>query len=194
MVRRCSRDRTQCSAARYPAPQKAKIDNACTMKLSDVELATLKESYGQMLRQQRIFLRDILGRLMRDRRYHYFISPVNKEDAEDYYEIITNPMCLAKMTAKIDQDEYKTPADFLEDIDLIRKNALEYNPLQGNVVFPFTQSMWCRCGNPPQRELVAGHRVDLVRHRAGQELRVQVAGNPADPRRVRVETAGQARR
>lgn len=32
----------------------------------------------------------------------------------------------------IDQHKYTTPDDFMADIELIRKNALEYNPVKTN--------------------------------------------------------------
>jgi hypothetical protein len=46
----------------------------------------------------------------------------------DYYEIIKNPMDLSSMMTKIDLHKYQTVQQFLEDIDLICSNALEYNP------------------------------------------------------------------
>ncbi len=46
----------------------------------------------------------------------------------DYYEIIKKPMDLSTMMTKIDLHKYETVADFMEDIDRICSNALEYNP------------------------------------------------------------------
>ena len=46
----------------------------------------------------------------------------------DYYEIITNPMDMSTMMSKIDLCKYETVDDFLQDIELICSNALEYNP------------------------------------------------------------------
>ena len=46
----------------------------------------------------------------------------------DYYEIIKTPMDLSKMMAKIDLHQYQSCKEFLDDIDLICANALEYNP------------------------------------------------------------------
>lgn len=81
-----------------------------------------------MLRQFRIFLRDMLGRLVRDRRFTIFHLPVSSDDAEDYYSVIANPLSLSEMMTKIDQKTYGSKADFLADIKLIMDNALEYNP------------------------------------------------------------------
>uniref|UniRef100_A0A914E6G2 Bromo domain-containing protein n=1 Tax=Acrobeloides nanus TaxID=290746 RepID=A0A914E6G2_9BILA len=114
-------------ASNYPMPSKSAKEEP-TRRLSKPELKELEKLYEQMLRQFRIFLRDMLARLIRDRRFHLFHLPVNTEDAADYYEIITNPMCLSQMMSKIDRQEYKTKQDFLNDIKLIMSNALEYNP------------------------------------------------------------------
>ena len=46
----------------------------------------------------------------------------------DYTEVISKPMDLATMMSKIDLHQYETVQDFLDDIDLICRNALEYNP------------------------------------------------------------------
>ena len=51
--------------------------------------------------------------------------------AADYYDIIEHPMDLSSMMAKIDLHEYSTVRHFLNDIDLICSNALEYNPDRG---------------------------------------------------------------
>lgn len=104
-------------------------------RLNPKELKELEKLYEQMLRQFRIFLRDMLARLIRDRRFHIFHLPVSEEDAADYYEIIKTPMCLSQMMQKIDKQEYKTKQDFLDDVKLIMDNALEYNPdrnMEGN--------------------------------------------------------------
>lgn len=73
--------------------------------------------------------------MVRDRRFNVFNLPVDKEDAEDYYDIIKNPMCLSQMMFKIDQQCYKNKQSFFDDIRLIMENALEYNPnrnMEGN--------------------------------------------------------------
>lgn len=46
----------------------------------------------------------------------------------DYHEIIKNPMDLSTMMSKIDLHQYQCCKEFLDDIDLICSNALEYNP------------------------------------------------------------------
>jgi hypothetical protein len=114
-------------ATKYATPQKAKIQPQ-TRRMNEAEIKHLEQTYEQMLRQFRIFLRDMLGKLVRDRRFQAFHLPVDVEDAEDYYSVITHPLSLSEMMTKIDQKAYNSKAEFLGDITLIKDNALEYNP------------------------------------------------------------------
>lgn len=57
-----------------------------------------------------------------------FTKPVDVEEAPDYYDIIEKPMDLETMMTRIDQHHYVCAKEFLDDIDLICRNALEYNP------------------------------------------------------------------
>uniref|UniRef100_A0A0K0CYQ7 Bromo domain-containing protein n=1 Tax=Angiostrongylus cantonensis TaxID=6313 RepID=A0A0K0CYQ7_ANGCA len=68
------------------------------------------------------------GTLRRDRRFTIFVKPVDGDDVEDYYDVIKNPMCISEMEDKIDRQEYLHPDHLLNDIRLIRDNAIEYNP------------------------------------------------------------------
>ena len=113
--------------ANYPELPRA-AQKSGIRKLNAQELKTLEETYATALRHFRIFLREMLGRLIRDRRFNIFNLPVDKEDAEDYYEIIANPLCLTDMMTKINKQQYSSKAEFLADIQLIRDNAIEYNP------------------------------------------------------------------
>ncbi|KAH7724053.1 ATPaseAAA family protein, partial [Aphelenchoides avenae] len=67
-------------------------------------------------------------RLIRDRRFSIFHLPVDPEEVEDYYEVIKSPMSLSEMMNKVDQKKYTRAEQFLDDIRLIRYNAIEYNP------------------------------------------------------------------
>lgn len=57
-----------------------------------------------------------------------FTKPVDIEEVPDYHNIIKQPMDLETMMNKIDLQHYACAQDFLEDIDLLCRNALEYNP------------------------------------------------------------------
>lgn len=96
--------------------------------LTPAELKRLQQQEDQHLRELRLFLRDVINKLGRDRKFGIFTKPVDEEEVPDYYTIITNPMDLSSMMSKIDLHRYETAAEFLDDIDLICRNALEYNP------------------------------------------------------------------
>ncbi|KAJ8305474.1 LOW QUALITY PROTEIN: hypothetical protein KUTeg_016019 [Tegillarca granosa] len=97
-------------------------------KLTERELSLLYKQEEAVLRELRIFLRDVLNKIYKDRKFHIFAKPVDIEDVPDYYEIIEKPMDMARMMSKIDLHQYQTVKEFLDDINLICSNALEYNP------------------------------------------------------------------
>ncbi|XP_052256515.1 ATPase family AAA domain-containing protein 2-like isoform X2 [Dreissena polymorpha] len=97
-------------------------------KLTENELRKLHEHEGATLTELRLFLRDVLNKLGRDRKFFIFTKPVDIDDVPDYYEIIKKPMDLSTMMSKIDLHQYQSVQEFLGDIDLICLNALEYNP------------------------------------------------------------------
>ncbi|XP_059178110.1 ATPase family AAA domain-containing protein 2-like isoform X3 [Physella acuta] len=106
------------------APPKAR-------ELTKEEVNLLMEKEELTLMELRIFLRDVLNKLGSDKKFSIFAKPVNIDDAPDYYEIIEHPMDLSTMMGKIDLHEYGTVRSFMNDIDLICSNALEYNPNRG---------------------------------------------------------------
>ncbi len=56
-----------------------------------------------------------------------FVSPVSLLcQVPDYHEIITYPMDLGTMMKKIDEHCYTLPKQWIADIELIARNALEY--------------------------------------------------------------------
>lgn len=97
-------------------------------QLTEKELKALYQQEEATLRELRLFLRDVLNKLGRDRKFQIFAKPVDTEDAPDYYEIIKSPMDLGTIMSKIDLHRYQTVKAFLDDINLICSNALEYNP------------------------------------------------------------------
>ncbi|XP_063041992.1 ATPase family AAA domain-containing protein 2-like isoform X2 [Engraulis encrasicolus] len=97
-------------------------------KLSEAERQLLEREEEDALRDLRLFLRSLTDRLLQDRRFKAFTKPVDKEQVPDYHSVVRRPMDLSTMLAKIDQQSYLTIKDYLEDVDLIWNNALEYNP------------------------------------------------------------------
>jgi hypothetical protein len=59
-----------------------------------------------------------------------FSKPVDDSEVPDYRNIIKEPMDLETMMTKIDIHKYTCAQDFLNDIDLLCRNALEYNPIR----------------------------------------------------------------
>ncbi|XP_038222643.1 ATPase family AAA domain-containing protein 2-like [Zerene cesonia] len=95
---------------------------------SEEEIARRKRKEDYKLRELRIFLRDICRKLASNRRFYKFTKPVDLEEVTDYLEIIKQPMDLETMMTKVDMHKYNCAKEFLDDIDLICANALEYNP------------------------------------------------------------------
>lgn len=56
-----------------------------------------------------------------------FQQPVNKDEVPDYYDVIVQPMDLATMEEKHENDSYATPEDFIRDARLIYVNCRKYN-------------------------------------------------------------------
>ncbi|XP_043485205.1 ATPase family AAA domain-containing protein 2-like isoform X3 [Leptopilina heterotoma] len=97
-------------------------------KLSEEEKKLLRDKEEISLRELRIFLREICAKLARNRQFFMFTKPVDTDEVPDYNTIIEEPMDLETMMTKIDMHSYLCARDFLDDIDLICRNALEYNP------------------------------------------------------------------
>ncbi|XP_035536333.1 tyrosine-protein kinase BAZ1B [Morone saxatilis] len=76
---------------------------------------------------------EILKKLTKFRYSWPFREPVSPEEAEDYLDIISQPMDFQTMLGKFSQGSYRHAQDFLEDIKLVFSNAEEYNQ-QGSTV------------------------------------------------------------
>ncbi|KAH0765008.1 hypothetical protein KY285_000879 [Solanum tuberosum] len=59
-----------------------------------------------------------------------FDEPVNVEGLglHDYHAIIKHPMDLGTIKARLSQNLYKSPREFAEDVRLVFRNAMIYNP------------------------------------------------------------------
>ncbi|EWC48248.1 hypothetical protein DRE_02352 [Drechslerella stenobrocha 248] len=56
-----------------------------------------------------------------------FLNRVNKREAPDYFNIIKHPMDLGTVMKKLKQLAYKSKKEFVEDVNLIWQNCLQYN-------------------------------------------------------------------
>ncbi|KAM4725926.1 ATPase family AAA domain-containing protein 2-like [Anableps anableps] len=97
-------------------------------QMSEQERLRVEEQEEDVLRELRLFLRNLTERLMVDRRFKAFIKPVDIEEVPDYLMVIQRPMDLSTLLSNIDEHKYVTVEEFLSDADLIWQNALEYNP------------------------------------------------------------------
>lgn len=93
----------------------------------------LFEQEEHILRELRIFLRDMCRKLANNKLFYIFTKPVDTDEVPDYTNIIKEPMDLETMMTKVDFHRYTCAKDFLMDIELICKNALEYNPAKTSV-------------------------------------------------------------
>lgn len=61
----------------------------------------------------------------------YFRKPVDpiKEYCPDYYDVIKNPMDLTTIKGNIERGFYKNAESIYKDVELILKNAKQYNPV-----------------------------------------------------------------
>ncbi|CAF4457951.1 unnamed protein product [Rotaria socialis] len=92
------------------------------------ELERLQLREEATMTELRVFLRDMLKVLLRDKRFTYFSRPIDVEDVPDYYDVIESPMTFSMMLEKVDKHGYSSVKQFTQDIDLIVSNALLYNP------------------------------------------------------------------
>lgn len=97
-------------------------------RLSTEELGKIRKREEATLRELRLFLRECLSKLIRDKRFHMFVRPVDLEEVPDYRQVVKKPMALETMMAKIDTHKYESASQFIDDVELICYNALEYNP------------------------------------------------------------------
>ncbi|KAL2476686.1 Transcription factor GTE4 [Abeliophyllum distichum] len=77
----------------------------------------------------------LLERLMKHKHGWVFNKPVDTVSLglHDYFEIIKNPMDLGTVKTKLNQNLYKTPVEFAEDVRLTFQNAMTYNPKEQDV-------------------------------------------------------------
>ncbi|XP_044027436.1 ATPase family AAA domain-containing protein 2-like isoform X2 [Siniperca chuatsi] len=97
-------------------------------QLPEQERLHLEEQEEDVLRELRLFLRNVTERLTLDRRFKAFTKPVDIEEVPDYTMVIRKPMDLSTLLTNIDEHKYVTVREFMSDVDLIWQNALEYNP------------------------------------------------------------------
>lgn len=56
-----------------------------------------------------------------------FVTPVDKNDVPDYYDVITSPMDLSIVEERLEGDSYDAPKDLVADLKLMFSNCKQYN-------------------------------------------------------------------
>ncbi|KAI5116535.1 hypothetical protein M0805_009046 [Coniferiporia weirii] len=97
-------------------------------------LSSVKEGRGHDVKLSDAFydslegvLHDLRAVTIDNRDAEAFLKPVSKIDYPDYYEIIKEPMDLQTMLKKVKQKQYKSKAEFSDDLELIWSNCFIYN-------------------------------------------------------------------
>ncbi|OQR90451.1 ATPase [Thraustotheca clavata] len=94
----------------------------------DEALTLRHEQDAHHLRELRIFLSMVIDYCMTQKKNAPFLYPVDPDEVPTYYTVIKRPMDLSFMREKINDGEYDTYEAFLKDIQLIVRNANEFNP------------------------------------------------------------------
>ncbi|KAF8057206.1 hypothetical protein N665_1263s0004 [Sinapis alba] len=109
-----------------PVPELPKVPKEPTGP-KPAEIKAKVEAEQHALRRLRMCLRDVCNRILYDKRFSAFHFPVTDEDAPNYRAIIQNPMDTATLLQRVDAGKYLTCSPFLQDVDLIVRNAKAYN-------------------------------------------------------------------
>ncbi|CAA0170367.1 unnamed protein product [Arabidopsis thaliana] len=109
-----------------PLPELPKVPKEPTGP-KPAEVKAKVEAEQHALRRLRMCLRDVCNRILYDKRFSAFHFPVTDEDAPNYRSIIQIPMDTATLLQRVDTGQYLTCTPFLQDVDLIVRNAKAYN-------------------------------------------------------------------
>ena len=80
----------------------------------------------QMLRKQRMFLRDIVTRLLFKKQWSKLAAPITDAELDGYSKTVQSPMDLSTLLWRIDSSAYLTIESFLKDVHLIVVAAVQY--------------------------------------------------------------------
>uniref|UniRef100_A0A8C4V4B9 Tyrosine-protein kinase BAZ1B n=1 Tax=Falco tinnunculus TaxID=100819 RepID=A0A8C4V4B9_FALTI len=108
--------------ARGPRQRAAPVNGA---DIDELVLQTKKTARRQSLELQKC--EEILSKLIKYRFSWPFREPVTTEEAEDYFEVISNPMDFQTMQSKCSCGNYRSVREFLSDIKQVFSNAERYN-------------------------------------------------------------------
>ncbi|XP_074497887.1 tyrosine-protein kinase BAZ1B isoform X2 [Sebastes fasciatus] len=132
-----SRPKSSKSKSKKPSSSSSQSSKQRTGPSSPADIDELvRQSSQSGVRRQALELErceEILKKLMKFRYSWPFREPVSPDEAEDYLDIISQPMDFQTMLGKFSQGSYRHAQDFMEDLKLVFSNAEEYNQ-QGSIV------------------------------------------------------------
>ncbi|XP_057604201.1 tyrosine-protein kinase BAZ1B isoform X2 [Hippopotamus amphibius kiboko] len=107
---------------RRSRPKAAPVDEA---EVDELVLQTKRSSRRQSLELQKC--EEILYKIVKYRFSWPFREPVTRDEAEDYYDVITHPMDFQTMQNKCSCGSYRSVQEFLTDMKQVFTNAELYN-------------------------------------------------------------------
>jgi hypothetical protein len=94
----------------------------------DPAMAQLREEEDeQTMRDLRMVLRDIVLRLLNEKKYRIFERLPDADEEPEFYKVVTEPVCLEKILERIDDERYETLEGFMADVNQLVKNAVAYS-------------------------------------------------------------------
>ena len=112
--------------ARTATTRAAAAAAAAAAVLGDAATAAMIAEEDHALRQQRMFLRDLVTRLLYRKQWRDFASPVDDDQLPGYSKKVKEPMDLSTLLWKVDSGAYATMDAFLKDVHLIVAAAKTY--------------------------------------------------------------------
>ncbi|XP_031447840.1 tyrosine-protein kinase BAZ1B isoform X2 [Phasianus colchicus] len=124
--------------ARGPRQRAAPVNSA---DIDELVLQTRKTARRQSLELQKC--EEILSKLIKYRFSWPFREPVTTEEAEDYCEVISNPMDFQTMQSKCSCGSYRSVQEFLSDMKQVFSNAERYNQNGSHVLSCLEKTEQC---------------------------------------------------
>ncbi|PRP81474.1 ATPase family AAA domain-containing protein 2 [Planoprotostelium fungivorum] len=112
----------------YPELPKAPIIPRTTTHEQKAEKEREDTHY---LRELRIFLRDVIRVIQRERHYTFFYKPLSREQFPAFYDAVEHPLDMNVIAERIDADYYLSTEEFIADVDKMLNDVRENSHLLG---------------------------------------------------------------
>ncbi|GLI60628.1 hypothetical protein VaNZ11_002825 [Volvox africanus] len=116
-------------AAAEPLPKDPSVGAARAAEARITEELVARRAYEDdqgALRALRMALRGVTLTLLNERRWKQFSAPVDPDEDPEYWRLVSVPMDLATVLARVDGRQYLTISQYLADVALILQGAREY--------------------------------------------------------------------